>query len=495
MKFCPKCVTKNKVNLVLLGVNALLIDFSLFFYWLVTPLLLKSLGGNPLTIGLANAVPFGLSGLVAPLSGFISDKFRPEISCEFGIVFHSFSCVLTGLVYITSKTTWYIYVILILQGIGYGLYASPIQNLVTKESYKGDENKNFSRFSLYICIGKAIGFFCGGLVTDSLSFTYSYYIACFLAFVAFIMFPRQPTNVNEENNTKEIEMTNIRLPTITVQPMNQRVRMNKYEENTYMNSKPRKILFYIGAMVINISCYGCIAILSNQYIDFADDNHIILRKVVTSPSTYVGVYLFLVNIVEMLGFIIMGHWNGWQYNMLYNVIIIVMMFYSSISLSFMTEGWAILSTTIPIGLVAACEFQGTLYYSTHTTKNSGKLLGISELVSEATYCILPVLSGYLSSNHGKEWTNYLCMIISFSGGVILILMYIANTILEHNNCAKTKVKQSENPDTKSSVSDTAKSIESDSSESIDEIDNTGLFNQLNNAQGPADPIDLHQPIN
>ncbi|KAL7713259.1 Transporter [Entamoeba marina] len=367
----------------------MLFDFGVFFFWLVIPVLLKDLGASPLIIGFADAITFGVAGVLAPLSGILSEIWRGEILCQFASIFQAICCIFTGLVYLTCESLWPLTLLLILQGIGFSMFWSPVETIIVSESYIGEENKNLSNFAMLSCFGKAIGFLLGGSVTVLLGNTYSLYFAGGLTLFIFIIFPRKPKYRNDEYNPNAKSIS--------------------------ISEKKNPMLFYITSLVVHLFCYGVIAIISNQYVDYADDQHIILKGISTEASVFTGVFLFTENIVQTITIIIFGRWNGWQFKMIYNFIAFVILLTVCSALRLLDNGYIILLLAIPMGIVAGYEFQANLFYSVNTDVSNGKCLGISEFVGEITYCVSPVVSGLFCSFFGKEYLFYVAMVMCGCG--------------------------------------------------------------------------------
>ncbi|KAL7721078.1 Major facilitator superfamily (MFS) profile domain-containing protein [Entamoeba marina] len=381
--------------------NGLLFDFSVYFYWLIIPVLLKELGASPFVIGMSNALSFGIGGLLAPITGMITDKWRGEILCRFGSILQSSTCILTGLFYVSSESLIPLVILLIIQGVGISLFWSPADTLVVKCSYKGQENKNIGEFETFCCIGKAIGFLFGGTISIFIGDTYSLYFSAVFSLLIFILFPLQPEYLNEEVDPKQ-------------------------NQNTKVVEKRNPVLFYITALVIYFFCDGIVSIISNQYIGFADDEGIILEGISDKSSVFVGIFLFIENIFQMIGFVTLSRWSGWQYHMRYNVIAPIIFLIVTCLMRFLTNGYVILILAVPLGLCAGYEYQAALYYSVNISESHGKYLGITEFIAEVTYCLSPVISGIFFFIFWKEYCHYVSMAMSLLCTLYVIPISIAD---------------------------------------------------------------------
>ena len=117
----------KKLNLPLYFVTGMLFDYSVYFYWLIVPIMLKSLNASPLIIGLADAVTFVVAGACAPLMGVIADKWKGEMLCLIGGVLQSISCLLTSIYYIDHDGLTVIFIFLVIQGVGLSMFWSPVE--------------------------------------------------------------------------------------------------------------------------------------------------------------------------------------------------------------------------------------------------------------------------------------------------------------------------------------------------------------------------------
>ena len=93
----------TKLNIPLYCITAMMFDFSVYFFWLVVPVLMKDLGASSLLIGFADAVSFMVAAVSAPVMGILADKWRGEILCVLGCILQALSCILTAL-YISGSS-------------------------------------------------------------------------------------------------------------------------------------------------------------------------------------------------------------------------------------------------------------------------------------------------------------------------------------------------------------------------------------------------------
>ena len=387
----------RKMNMPLYCFAGMFFDFSVYFYWLVIPVMMKNMNASPLMIGAADAITFCIAGICAPIMGVLTDKWRGEILCQIGCILQSISCILTGMYYINHDNIYVLYGFLVLQGIGLAMLWSPDETLIGAESYIGEENKNISYFATLSAFGKAVGFLCGGSLTVTFGNTYSLYFAAILPLVVFIVFPRKPKYKNDETNPKKVF------------------------QNTIIKREHPKT-FYVTSLIVHLFAYGVIAMISNQYIDYADDKGLHLNGVSNAASVFVGVFLFCENLVQTATFVVLGKWNGWQYKQRYNILALSVLLIVSIGLATPIPGWGILAFSIPMGMVAGYELQANLYYSITVSTSHGTYLGISEFIGEMTYALSPFVCGILCSIFDKRCLHYCNIIMCLLGlGIVSVI--------------------------------------------------------------------------
>ncbi|EKE40040.1 transporter, major facilitator family protein [Entamoeba nuttalli P19] len=396
----------KKANMPLYCITGMMFDFSVYFYWLVLPVLLKKLQAGPILIGAADAVTFCLAGVLAPIMGILTDKWRGEILCELACILQALSCIFTAIYYVNNTGTSVLFIFLIIQGIGLAAFWSPDETLIGAESYIGEENKNISNFAMLSAFGKAVGFLLGGSAISILGASYSLYVAAVLPLFVFIIFPRKPRYKNDETNPKKVF------------------------QNTVKNRSHPKT-FYYSSIVVHLFLYGVIAIISNQYVDYADDHHIHLNGISEEASVFVGVFLFVENVVQTITFIVLGRWSYWQYKQRFNLLALCTMLVVALGLLFSPNGWIVMIFSVPMGIVAGYELQANLYYSITVSHNHGKFLGISEFIGEMTYSLSPFICGLLCSAFGKTWLHFLNIFMCCCG--ILIISIVASVYKRTTN--------------------------------------------------------------
>ncbi|ELP93160.1 hypothetical protein EIN_054450 [Entamoeba invadens IP1] len=376
----------KKANMPLYCITGMFFDFSVYFYWLVIPVLMKNLGASPMVIGGADAVTFCIAGVCAPLMGILTDKWRGEILCIVACILQAISCILTALYYINNTEIWPIFLFLIIQGVGLAMFWSPDETLIGAESYIGEENKNISYFAMLSALGKAVGFLFGGSATSLLGDQYSLYLAALLPLIVFVIFPRLPKYKNDKTNPAKV-----------------------FQNNTIKRIHPK--IFYYTSLIVHLFNYGVIAIVQNQYIDYAGDYNITLPGVSSQPSVFVGIFLFVENVIQTITFVVLGKWSGWQYKQMFNLLAFGAMLVVSIGLFIFKNGWVVMLFSLPMGMVAGYELQANLYYSITVSAAHGRYLGVSEFIGEMTYSLSPLICGVFCSIFTKVWMHIIniCM--------------------------------------------------------------------------------------
>ena len=410
-------------------------------------------------IGFADAVSFMVAAISAPVMGILADKWRGEILCVLGCILQALSCIFTALYYAEHTNIYVVFVFLILQGLGLAMFWSPDETLIGKESYIGDENRNISYFAMLSAFGKAVGFLLGGSLTVIVGNTYSLFLGAALPMTVFLIYPRIQTFKNDQKNPN-----------------------GKEDQNAPKKKYPS--VFYFTSLIVHLFAYGVIAIISSQYVGFATDEQIILNGVSETTSVFVGVFLFVVNIVQTITFVVLGRWKNWQYKHRYNIIAMITLLCVAVGLNKFRNGWLVMILSLPMGIVAGYEYQANLFYSITLSHDHGKYLGISEFIGELTYSLSPLGCGVLMTKYGQSYINYMNIFMCFAG------IFITSVIGAYYKLADKKTDGSF--DKLSAVemdeeNDELETQEDDSNKAIEK-------NQTNETMNHIDSLDTNEAI-
>jgi MFS family permease len=141
---------------LLLYMNAFSATFMLSIYLQV------SLRQPAQTAGKILAIGSIVMAVVAPIAGRLADRYHPRSISIFGIACILVTC-LVGLTLDESSTLWFVALVLLFHGLGYGLFASPNMTLIMSKS-----GAEVSMTSALSAKARSLGMVAGMLTTATL---------------------------------------------------------------------------------------------------------------------------------------------------------------------------------------------------------------------------------------------------------------------------------------------------------------------------------------
>ncbi|EDS88992.1 major facilitator superfamily protein [Entamoeba histolytica HM-1:IMSS-B] len=453
------------------------INMATYFCWLIIPLLMKENGASSFLIGLADAVTFGICGLLCPIIGlFLNKKWFPIADiCRIGFVLQAISGICIALYYIKGTLLLPIFFILILQSFALAFFWSICEFMLSEEAYKGEVNKVISRFACSWSLGKAIGFCVSGPMKTAFGNTFSLYFSSFISLISFVLFPRMPRNrsditrseakalrkkeknvkghesvsdisvdIEELNNSKSVSSDESEEQPKSSNETNEIKNVTKEEKNEKNNSSEKKkqpkptytpyyfMMYYFNNLVIHFTVYGTIAVFGNQYIDFVDENNIVLNGVNDDPATFASVFLGIIYFSQTITFFVLGLFHHWQYVLSLNIIVQIIIAGVSVGMVFIRNGWVLCAFAVVIGIISGYELQSIVVYSVSSPpKNKGKILGLTECVGELTCSLCPLFAGLLATAmDDRRYALYQGIVLQVVGIVLCITLMAVTKILE-----------------------------------------------------------------
>ena len=420
----------QRFNLFNYYVGGFTINMATYFCWLILPLLIKDICEDTdkasFYIGLADATTFGLCGLTCPLIGFLNSRswFDPDVVCRIGFVLQATCGITIALLYIDYTDVLPLFFLLIQQSFALAFFWSTCEFLLSNEIYKGETNQKMSWFSSSWSLGKAIGFVLGGTMRAAFGNTFSLYFSSVIVMIAFVVFPRFPRNRSmvTRNEAKELKKISVRVDVISVMA----------EPEKQSNAPYYYMMYYFNELVIHFTVYGTVAVFGNQYIDFADEEQIVLNGVNDDPGLFSGVFLGCVYFSQTICFYLLGLFDLWQFKPTLNIVVQVIIGAICIALCYLRNGWVLCLIAIPIGFISGYDLQCNVYYSVSAgPKRKGIVIGLSECVGELTCCLCPLFAGLCSSaSKNKRWALYFGLILQCVGIVLCLITQIAIYVLE-----------------------------------------------------------------
>ncbi|BFU20621.1 major facilitator superfamily protein [Entamoeba histolytica] len=446
-----KKVTKKVqfFNLFNYYVGGFTINMSTYFCWLIIPLLMKENGATPFDIGLADAVTFGITGLLSPLIGFVASKeyLCPDTICRIGFVLQATCSISIAIYYISGTMIVPIFFLLVQESFALAFFWSICEYLLSNEIYQGETNQKMSWFCCSWSFGKAIGFVLGGPMRSAFGYSFSLYFSALIVMIAFVVFPRMPRNRSTTPNTAKLEKQKAKLEkkkakkieSLTKKGLSQEeieIKINNmHKENFLTKHQPvpkRYFLYYLNELVIHFTVYGTVAVFGNQYIDFADENNIVLNGVNDDSGTYCSLFLGIVYFSQSFCFWVLGQFSYWQYKQTLNIIVQIFIGAICLALIYLRNGWVLCVLAIPIGIISGYDLQSNVLYSINAgPKIKGVILGMSECVGELTCCLCPLFAGLIATQtDDRKWALWFGLILQCVGIVLCIITQAITIILE-----------------------------------------------------------------
>ncbi len=142
--------------------------FFVFHSFLLLPLRIEELGGNPSDTGFI----MGISGVsmlfFTPLSGFLADRYGRKIFIVLGFAALFLTCA--GFVFI-HVLDWRIYALRMLQGVAFSLFFTSAGALVTEITPEGGRVQAMGIYGMFTILGYAVAPYVGKMVVDSGGFS------------------------------------------------------------------------------------------------------------------------------------------------------------------------------------------------------------------------------------------------------------------------------------------------------------------------------------
>lgn len=426
-------------NIIGCFIGGFTINMATYFAWLIIPLLMKEHEGTSFLIGLADAITFGLCGLMCPLIGlFLNKKWFPlDDVCRMGFVFQAFSTIIIGMYYITGTQLLPIFFILIFQSFGIAFYWAIAEFVLSNEFYKHETNKGVSYFSMSWSLGKAIGFLLGGPMRLAFGNTYSLYFASVIVLLAWLAFPRILRNRSQITRLEDKLQLRVLSGEMTQEEMQEKLTGELVERTKSKAKSTQKfphyyMMYYFNNLVIHFTVYGTIAVFGNQYIDFADEEHITLKGINDDPGTFASVFLGIIYFSQTFTFFVLGLFYQWQYIPLLNIIVQICIAAISIGMVFLRNGWVLCILAIPIGVISGYDLQASVIYALNAgPKIKGKILGLSECVGELTCALCPLFAGLLATEcNDRRFALYQGIALQVIGIILCIILYVVVLVME-----------------------------------------------------------------
>ncbi|ELP85630.1 hypothetical protein EIN_409190 [Entamoeba invadens IP1] len=436
------------LNYVRMCAIGFMFNFGVYFFWLVIPIILKDYDVNSIFIGLAPTFTFGTAGFLSILTGYLSDIIDAECLVSLASVLNGVACFMLGLV-CAAHTNYYLFVLsLFIQGISFGLFYSPIETLISLHSEEGKEGRNLAIFFTVCYLGTSFGFLCGGSVILLCGNTFTLYIVGFISLFIFFVVPRKfndikkgSTKVKEsfEDDVKETKSVSLstesssEASSLVNSPQNTESKTEEKEpvkKVSHYREKVERWTFFLVSCFVSVVIYGSLAIITDQYVGYAEDEGIVLEGVSKQSSVFVGVFLFILSIFETISFVIMGITDVWVNKAFLNLLAHLTIIILGLFLYYVKVGWVLVIFVSPVlGLVCGYEYQANVVYALNLKSRPGFFLGVNEFVANVTYCVCPFIAGVMMDFIDRDWCILLIIVLNVFGLIIATALHFFGAVL------------------------------------------------------------------
>ena len=181
---------KTGKNILLLGLVSFLNDISSEIIQPVLPLLLSSLGGGSLAVGLVGGFSEGLPSLIKLFSGCWSDRIGRRLPLVVG----GYALSALGKVLLAAASSWpAVFVLKSLERCGKGLRSPPRDAMISESAPKNSRGRGFGLHRAMDSAGAVIGSLLAySLWQMGLSYSSIFLVAGALALLALLLFVYWP---------------------------------------------------------------------------------------------------------------------------------------------------------------------------------------------------------------------------------------------------------------------------------------------------------------
>ena len=177
--------SRAKKNYFLLLFILFINFFSLSFMFLL-PKLIKSMGGHEGNIGIIMGIGIVSSVIIAPLSGYLSDKVSNHLLILTGVITYSIS---TSLLLFVRRIDFLIISIRIIQTAGGVCILTTIFSILSKMIPQENKAQSIAYFAATIQLSYSIGIFTASKILDSTSFHFLFRVSSIIPLLSLFLLP------------------------------------------------------------------------------------------------------------------------------------------------------------------------------------------------------------------------------------------------------------------------------------------------------------------
>ncbi len=137
--------------------------FFVFHSFLLLPLQIENLGGNPSEIGFIMGISGASMLFFTPLSGFLADRYGRKIFVSLGFLILFVSCA--GFIFLQTMS-WKIYALRILHGAAFSFFFTSAGAIVTEITPEGQRVQAMGIYGMFTIVGYAVAPYIGKMVVD-----------------------------------------------------------------------------------------------------------------------------------------------------------------------------------------------------------------------------------------------------------------------------------------------------------------------------------------
>lgn len=158
--------------------------FFVFHSFLLLPLRIEDLGGNPSDIGFIMGVSGVTMLLFTPLSGILADEFGRKLFIVLGFFVLFLTCA--GFIFL-GNLGWEVYALRMLQGTAFSLFFTATGALITETTPEGKRVQAMGLYGMFTILGYAVAPYVGKIIIDLRGFIAFFTVISIVCFVGVVL--------------------------------------------------------------------------------------------------------------------------------------------------------------------------------------------------------------------------------------------------------------------------------------------------------------------
>lgn len=346
---------------------AFLADFQLYLIYTAMPFKALHLGAGPFELGLLAALSTGTYALLVGPFGRLSDRVSRTQLARFSCVGTILGCIGSTL---APEVRW-MYLAAPFVGGSMSPFWPSVQAAVADRSATSRLERNLGRFNLSWTLGKASGFFLGGVIVATLGSAATFTVASCVAFALFFVLPGPTSPAREPAPASAL---------------------------TTPHEDPRAARFRRPAWVANGIAFGVGATLNHHYPR-------LIREFGWGPETF-GLFLGLIYLTQAVTFVtLMWRPERWRFRRSPLILPQVLLLLAVLGLPFADRSRLLVSALV-FGFGLGSCYSASIYYSLHAGIQRGRNAGVHEGMLGVGSMLVPFLGGLGARVLQAIWMPY-----------------------------------------------------------------------------------------